>query len=323
MIRLSNRRAGLLTALILALTIGACTVEVGPSSELSFRNQSNEPPAEPTLHMVESDGHPMAVWSKVPTEPAGTVVLLHGRTWSGRPDFDLRVEGEELSLMDGLFREGYATYALDMRGYGSTERDDTGWLSPDRAAKDLANVLVWISAEAGETPALLGWSLGSMVSQLTAQRNPELMSHLLLFGYPNDPDIERPIEEDVESPARAATTAEAAASDFIIPGSISQAAIDAYVEQALAADPIRVDWYRGHEWNELDPSAVTVPTLLLQGESDPLARTEPHTRFFANLGTAHKEWVVLAGGDHAAFLETPRATFIHALTGFIQRPRVP
>ena len=69
------------------------------------------------------------------------MVLLHGRTWSARPNFDLQVPGEDLSLMDGLVEAGYAAFAVDLRGYGQTPRDETGWLNPDRAAKDLKAVL--------------------------------------------------------------------------------------------------------------------------------------------------------------------------------------
>jgi pimeloyl-ACP methyl ester carboxylesterase len=119
----------------------------------------------------------------------------------------------------------------------------------------------------------------------------------------------------------ATNTAEAAASDFIIPGSISQAAIDRYVEAALEADPVRVDWRRLHEWSELDAASVTVPTLLIQGEQDPIASTEAHASFFSEVDAADREWVVVPGGDHAAFLETPRPYFLQALVSFMERPR--
>jgi pimeloyl-ACP methyl ester carboxylesterase len=273
-------------------------------------------------HVVEVDGHPMAVWEKSPADPIGTVVLLHGRTWSSLPDFDLQVPGEELSLMDGLVAEGFSTYALDARGYGGTPRDDTGWLTPDRAARDAQAVLRWVGERTGHPPALFGWSYGSMVAQLTAQRAGDHMSGLILFGYPVDPDADYSASPSgPEEPPRIPTTAEAAASDFIIPGSISQTAIDEYVRHSLEADPVRVDWRELAQWQELNPAEVLVPTLLLQGEKDPLAPTARQAAFFSRLGTAERSWVTIAGGDHAAHLETPRATFIHAMVSFLKRPR--
>jgi alpha-beta hydrolase superfamily lysophospholipase len=271
-------------------------------------------------HSVDSDGHALAVWEKSPKSPAAVLLLVHGRTWSTVPDFDLQVEGEDLSLMDGLVARGFASYGVDLRGYGETPRDPSGWNTPGRAAEDVANALTWIRARHPGLPVhLFGWSLGSMVSQLTAQRHPELVDRLVLFGYPNRPGVERPSEEPSGEPPRAPTTAEAAASDFITPGSISRRAVEAYVAAALAADPVRTDWTRSHEWNELDPTAVAVPTLVLQGEHDPLSPSESMSLLFDGLGTSDKAWIVVPGGDHAAFLESPRDYFLTALRGFLLR----
>jgi alpha-beta hydrolase superfamily lysophospholipase len=274
--------------------------------------------AQPTRHTVDSEGHPMAVWEKRPAQPKAVVLLLHGRTWSALPDFDLQVPGEDLSLMDGLVERGFATYGMDQRGYGATPRDDTGWLTPDRAVADLAAVLRWLrDREPGRPVHLFGWSLGSMVSQLFAQRHPDLVDRLVLFGYPWRPGSEAPVERPDGDPPRHATTAEAAASDFITAGSISQLAVDSYVEASLAADPVRVDWTAGHQWNALDASRVTVPTLVIHGEFDPLAPMEAQSALFQALGTTDKAWVVVPGGDHAAFLETPRPYFIEVLHAFL------
>jgi len=272
-------------------------------------------------HTVAVDGHPLAVWEKSPPDPWGTILLLHGRTWSSLPDFDLQVPGEDLSLMDGLAAEGLSVFALDARGYGRTPRDETGWLTPDRASRDVVGVLRWLWDRTGVPPALFGWSYGSMVAQLTAQRAGDLISALILFGYPVDPDAQlSPSTSAPGDPPRAPTTAEAAASDFILPGSISQEAIEEYVREALEADPVRTDWNRLDEWNELDPARVLVPTLLLQGEKDPYAPTARQAAFFSRLGTPDRTWVTLAGGDHAAHLELPRLRFIHALVSFLGRP---
>jgi acetamidase/formamidase/pimeloyl-ACP methyl ester carboxylesterase len=272
----------------------------------------------PARHTVRADGHPLALWEKRPEAADAVVLLLHGRTWSALPDFDLQAPGENLSVMDALVARGYATYALDLRGYGATPRDDSGWLTPDRAADDLAAVLRWIRArEPGLAVHLLGWSQGSRVSQLLAQRHPELVDRLVLLGYPPTPP-NLPADAPSGAPPRAANTAEAAASDFITEGSISRTAVEAYVKAALAADPVRVDWAHQEQWNQLDPAAVEVPTLLVHGEGDPIARPDVQATLFEGLGTSDKAWVVVPGGDHAVLLERPRGYFLDAVDTFLR-----
>ena len=269
-------------------------------------------------HIVDADGHPMALWEKSVAQPKGHILLHHGRTWSSIPDFDLQVSGEDLSLMDGFNDMGYSVWALDARGYGETPRDSSGWNTPDRAAQDLAIVLDWLRARNGETTHVWGWSYGSMVAQLTAQRYPQAIASVTLFGYPTDPDAQIPQSNSQSEPSARPTTRAAAASDFIVPGSISQHAIDTYVAAALKADPIRADWDQQHQWNALDGEALVLPTLLLQAEFDPLADTDAHARFFAKISNPNKQWVILPGGDHAALLETPRAKLIKSTVDFIE-----
>jgi pimeloyl-ACP methyl ester carboxylesterase len=276
--------------------------------------------AELRRHTVMADGHPVALWEKSAADATEAVLLVHGRTWSARPDFDLQVEGEELSLMNGLVAEGYAVFAVDLRGYGETPRDDSGWLTPNRAADDVAIVLSWIAAagDRNSKPHLFGWSMGSTISQLAVQRHPEVAESLTLFGYWRDDDLQIPADEPGIKPARAINTAAAAASDFVVPGSISQNAIDAYVAQSLAADPVRVDVLHADQYNALDASKIKLPTLVIAGESDPLAPAGILAKLFVRLGTGHKQYVSVPGGDHAAFLEAPRAYFIHELVGFLK-----
>lgn len=269
------------------------------------------------LTVVADDGFQLTMWRKAPAHPRRAILLIHGRTWSGRPDFDLQVPGEHRSFMDALVAEGYAAYALDLRGYGGTPRDATGFLTPERAAADVAAALRMI----GDRPVLFGWSRGSMVAQLTAQHHPELISNLILFGYPVDPD-HKPAAPATEpsAPARTPTTATAAAEDFITPGAISERAIAAYVKAAVAADPVKSDWRGDAEWAALAPDAIHTPVLLLQGEHDPLAKTDAQARLFTRLGTVDRQWVVIPGGDHAALLEDPAPRMVAAIRGFVERP---
>ena len=75
--------------------------------------------APPKLHTVDADGHPIAVWEKSVKNPKGHILLHHGRTWSSLPDFDLQVEGEDLSLMDGFNKMGYSVWAMDAQSFSN------------------------------------------------------------------------------------------------------------------------------------------------------------------------------------------------------------
>ncbi len=301
--------------LVTALTVAFSGVPQNGAAQIA-------PPVALVKHMVTSDGHPMALWEKRPTHAKRTIVLVHGRTWSALPDFDLQVAGEHRSLMDALVAKGYAVYAIDLRGYGATARDSSGWATPNQSADDVAAALHWVMAHsrvAGK-PSLMGWSNGSTVAQLLAQRHPELIANLILTGYWKDSDEAIALAPDTIVPLRNRTTAQAAASDFIAPNAISQRALQAYVAAAIAADPVRSDWRRREQFNALDPAKITVPTLLIQGELDPIAPTAFQAKFFARLGTVDRQWVVIAGGDHAVLIENTQPAFVSAMVNFIERP---
>jgi alpha-beta hydrolase superfamily lysophospholipase len=280
---------------------------------------------QPIRHVVKADdGHQLTVWEKRPAAPRRTIVLLHGRTWSALPDFDLQVPGHPASLMDGLVARGYAVYALDARGYGGTPRDSSGWLTPDRAVADVIAVCRWVASQSGiaRPPVLLGWSYGSVIAQLSAQRAPDAMSALVLFGHFTFPPSIPP-DTMTGPPPREPTTATAAGEDFITPEATDPAVRDAYVRAALAAQPVRPDWRHQDQFGALDPAAVQVPTLEIMGDRDPVSHRVPggEATFFGRLATADREFVVLPGVDHAAFLENQRARFIEALIDFVERPR--
>lgn len=305
----------ILRNLLLSLTFLFCF-----SCTASQPAETTQSKSELIQHTVMSEGHPMAVWEKRAKDAKGVILFVHGRTWSGVPDFDLQVEGENLSLMDGLVEKGYTTYAVDLRGYGATPRDETEWLSPTKAALDINYVMEWISEEnGGQKVHLFGWSMGSTSSLLATTKDDSHIATLTIFGFWMDLDQTIPEDKPGMAPAKIINTAEAASSDFITPGSISQKAIDTYVEMALKADPVKVDWRRMNEFHQIDPSVISVPVLLLQGEFDPIAPPDVQAKLFTRLKTGNKSWIVVAGGDHAAFMETPRDYFIQSLANFLDQ----
>ena len=277
----------------------------------------------PERFTVQSDGHPMAVWARRPAAPRGAVLLVHGRTWSSLPDFDLQVPGLERAVLTSVAARGFAAYAVDLRGYGGTPRDRTGWITPRRSASDVLNVLAWVAAEhpALGPPALIGWSRGAMVGQMVAQLAPSRLSALVLFGFAYDPDLKFVDAAMPDEPVRQRNTRAAALSDFISPDVTPPAVMEAFAEQALRADPVLADLRADGEFAMLDPAKVTVPTLVLFGARDPSVPHADAGKFFARLATPDKQMVSLPGADHAAQLEDTHDAWIAAVSAFLMKPR--
>ena len=122
--------------------------------------------------------------------------------------------------MQSLADLGFAAYALDLRGFGETVRDESGYTTPRRCVEDVRCAVDWISKRHGSkegenasntngdgtenyannriedpnmintNPALLGWSQGALVAQMYAQKyGPSTLSDLILFGSIFDPRV--------------------------------------------------------------------------------------------------------------------------------------
>src|SRR5262245_5753232 len=69
------------------------------------------------LAIAADDGHTLTLWAREVSRPKAVVLLIHGRTWSAIPDFDLQVQGGgQRSVMRSLNEQGFSAYALDLRG---------------------------------------------------------------------------------------------------------------------------------------------------------------------------------------------------------------
>lgn len=269
------------------------------------------------------DGHPLAVWQKRPVQVTrGAVLLLHGRTWSARPNFDLHVGRTSHSTMDALAAMGFDVYALDQRGYGASARDSSGWLTPNRAADDASEVLDWIAARSppgAARPLVVGYSQGTRTGMLAALRHPGAMRALVMYGFAVDVTRTRPPSAGGR-PAREATTAAAAAEDFITPESTPPGVREAYVREALTRDPVRTDWTHDEQFNALDPAALRVPVLILAGERDPVVADAHPDAFWERLRGIDRAWVVLSDADHVAHLERPQE-WVRAVASFADATR--
>jgi pimeloyl-ACP methyl ester carboxylesterase len=281
-------------------------------------------PKAPIKHDVVVEGHHVAVWqrARAANAPAATrILLIHGRTWSSLPNFDLRVAGEERSFMDMLGGVGLDVYAVDLRGYGATPRDASGFLTPDRAIADVAAVLAWMQQDpkrAGRV-YVMGLSRGAMIAAMLAQKYPEKMAGVVLLGFGFDPDIRAAASDPGIRPARLRNTADNAASDFITTDAYTGATLSTFVKTALQHDPVLVDWRDEAQFNAFSPARLQVPVLLVHGDRDTQAPISIGAKLFARFGTPDKWWIILPGADHAAHLEKSAPELARAVGWFIQR----
>ncbi len=277
---------------------------------------------DPALQRLSArvNGHTFAVWARIPAAPHGVVLLLHGRTWSSLPAFDLQVPGLRRSALVSLAAKGIATYALDQRGYGETPRDATGWITPLQAANDAVAILGWVAARHPRLPkpALLGWSLGAATAHLVAATSPASLSALILYGYAPDPKAVIAAAAATAEPSRDKNTKEAAAGDFISPKVTDPGVVKAFVDAAMRTDPVHVDWKNESQFI-CDSSRIQVPTLVLYGERDPNVEAASLRSFFALLDTKVKQVVMLPGADHCSHLETTHDDWMAAIVNFLAR----
>jgi pimeloyl-ACP methyl ester carboxylesterase len=300
----------LLIAIVVA--VGLAASPISPSGKAIAKAPAAL--ASPAKFTVASDGHPMRVWARLAAKPRGSVLLVHGRTWSSLPNFDLQTSEGSLSILKAFADQGFNAYALDQRGYGETPRDATSLLTPKRAAADVDTVLDWIAKRDGRKAVLVGYSRGSQVAFFTAQAYPDAMAVLVLYGGPGDPS--RYANAPAGQVRRAPTTHADAISDFITPGAASPVVIEAYAAAALKADPVRVDWAEENQFIPADPAQIKVPTLFLHGVGDPNANPAFLSKLFIGLGNPAKAWVVLPGADHAAHVEKDHARWVAAIVDF-------
>lgn len=312
---------------------------------------------------ASGDSHPLTVYGIQPTSSSETtsqqskkpILLLHGRTWSSVPVYHLlggpknaeHGDHDSLSFMEALLDVGLQPYAVDFRGFGGTPPHDANHsVEPNRCVEDVETTLNWIaerhglstSNNAGEMPALFGWSQGALVAQLLAQKSPQMISKLILYGSIYDPLIRYPraplyVTQNNEycniegnggnntdiNENLVCNDYDSAIEDFTVEGSIAPEQARLFAEAALVADPIKARWTHVHQFNNCDPARIHVPTLVVAGDQDPYAPLRVQQELFSNLGRgADRTWSIIADADHAVHLLDGRHRFVNIVTSFIQ-----
>lgn len=198
---------------------------------------------------ISVGGRRVFSYSSVPAGAQRTFVLIHGIGVSHR--YFKRL-AHELAATD-------AVYALDLPGYGRVSHSDIR-LNIDELSKVLEAFIVQQNIV---NPILVGHSMGCQIVTKLAARTPALSNRLILLG-PTINKFER------WTPLQAFR---------LLQDSLRESL---YVNRLIIGDylrfgPWRYWWTRGHMMDDAIEERlprIGVPTLVIRGANDPIARHE-------------------------------------------------
>src|SRR5258708_27682057 len=125
------------------------------------------------------------LWNKHagdPSGPAGRILFVHGSSMASQPTFDLQVPGRAVSwAVVFSARRGYATWCVDMEGYGRSTKTRDNNAPIAYGADDCFAAASYIEKVRGKRPLLVyGISSGALRAALFAQRHSEMVARLAL-----------------------------------------------------------------------------------------------------------------------------------------------
>lgn len=305
-------------------------------------------------HRIESDDDiTISLRERSATDPDTAVVFVHGATYAGRAAFD-PVGAPEYSWLAWAADAGRAAFAVDIRGYGRSERPpamdagDESETPPSRASEAVTDVDAAIRAVETQFSGpihLVGTSWGTMIigRLLTMSDAPDVASvtlhapvfepdSSLLDGMRTDPppirtmthnEVQSRWNEQVSTDPPAAIREGTADSDPVFDAFWTSLVSS---EQGMDGDDAIVapngtlaDLAEASAGDPpYDPDAIDVPTLVVRGSLDPTSTREDAFRVYDRLSIPDDEAVYteIDGGTHFVHLERRRKTLYETVDTF-------
>lgn len=302
---------------------------------------------QPTAHnIIASDGLRLRVWEQSQGNPTEAGLFVHGATYGGVSMFDPPIAPNWNGWMDYTASQDLAAFAVDIRGYGDSERPSEFSKSPEQsdpvvpasvAARDIRDTLDWMRKEHGfDRIHLVGLSSGTWrLRALFCHYDPDVATVTLAAGSLGQfeaPDGDQPAwttqtKREFIRRWRAQLPESAAPDDWIGGEEYSADRVINGVWKAIyksdQALPDRDEPTILNPTNLLqdekhDPTAITVPTLVIRGSSDPLISREGALRLYDTVGSEdhQKTYTEIAGGTHFLFLEDRRLALYESVYNF-------
>jgi len=286
-------------------------------------------------HEASKSGIRLFLWEKFVDSPAGKPVLLfvHGSSMASQPTFDLAVPGRpDSSVMDWFAKRGFVCWSVDMEGYGRSDKSRDIPCDIANGADDLAAATDYMRRARGvERVMAYGISSGALRAALFAQQHPRRVSRLALDAFvwtgEGAPTLEQRRKKLPEFVARNRGPIDRAFVQSIFARDHADCAeprvVEAFADAILALDDSMPNGTYVDMCSKLpvvDPSSITMPTLVLRGQYDGIAAFDDLIDFFKRLPNPDKQFSVLAGISHASFQQKNYLTVYHILHAFFTQP---
>jgi pimeloyl-ACP methyl ester carboxylesterase len=285
-------------------------------------------------HWTRKGDVKLFLWEKTAGDRSnGTILFVHGSSMASTPTFDLHVPGRaDSSVMDYFAERGFATWCVDMEGYGRSDKHRDINCDISNGADDLAAASAYIEKTTGAGPLLVyGISSGALRAALFAQQNPERVKRLALDAMvwtgEGSPTLEQRKKRLPEFRARNRRPMDR---EFVYsifnrdhPGTAEDKVIEAFADAILALDDsVPTGTYVDMCANLplVDPEKLTMPTIVMRGQWDGIASVKDLLSFFEKLPNPDKQFTVMAGISHASFQQKNYRLVYHILHSFFTQP---
>ena len=287
-------------------------------------------------HWTSKGGVRLFLWRKAAPRPdpdLGTLLFVHGSSMASTPTFDLRVPGRsDASAMDVFAGLGYDTWTVDHEGYGRSSKDREINSDIATGADDLEAATEYILGVTGASQLkVYGISSGALRAALFTQRRPERVARLALDAFvwtgQGSPTLVERRKRLPEYQSRNRRPIDRAFVRSIFtrdhPGTADDEVVEAFADAILALDdsvPTGTYVDMCAKLPVVDPTQITVPTLIMRGQYDGIAGFDDLVEFFKRLPHPDKHFAVMPGISHSSFHQKNYRLVYHILHSFLSQP---
>ena len=297
---------------------------------------NEQAPLTGTEHWTHKDGVKLFLWNKCAVDPAtsaGTILFVHGSSMPSQPTFDLHVPRRpDSSVREWFARRGYDCWAVDMEGYGRSEKTRDNNAPISYGADDCHAAASYIATLRGQRPLLVyGISSGALRAALFAERHPEMVARLALDAMvwtgQGSPTLAERRKKLPEFAAKNRRPIDRAFMHSIFerdhPGAAEKSVVDVFADEVLKLDdsvPTGTYVDMCSRLPVCDPEKIAAPTLIMRGQWDGIASIDDLIEFFKKLPNPDKQFTVMPGVSHASFQQKNYRLVYHILASFFSQP---